>query len=435
MSGSASGAGVGSSRKGRLRRGLLAAVAVTAVTVPAAAAGSLTVTGLDGASGWVEGGFGSGRVAVDAKKDPGFQDGSLRLEAVGEEDWAYAYKPADVPLSQVTQLSYRTYRDGRSNAPAQLTSSFQLQLDCDGRSDVGSPEGTPLGFFPFLNPQQGQVQSERWQQWDASAGAWYSPAFLGPAGAVSSTPSADAVGGEGDYRSLGDVRAACPDGKVIGFGVAHGANSAGLISYADDVVFNGESVNFALAGAQAPTPVTFTDVPKTHPFHANITWLAEAGITLGVGDGRFDTRSPVQRQHMAAFLYRLSGEQDYVPPRTPTFRDMPATRSLYPAVEWLAQTGITKGVGDGVFGAALPVQRQQMAAFLFRMSGDTTYKAPATPQFSDVPKTHPFYREISWLASKEITLGVGGGRFDTHSPVQRQHMAAFLHRYASVVGR
>lgn len=433
MSGGTSGTEARSTRGGRLRRGLLVAVAATAVAVPAAASGSMTVTDLSGTAGWIKGGFGGGAVAVDAKKDPGFQDGSLRLEAVGAEDWAYAFKPADVPLAQVTQLSYRTYRDASSEAPAALTSSFQLQLDCDGRSDVGSPEGTPVGFFPFLNPQQGEVHSERWQQWDPLAGVWYSPAFLGPDGAVSSAAATGAIGGEGDYRSLQEIRTACPQGVVIGFGIAHGANSAGLVSYADDVVFNGQTVNFALSGVQAPQTPTFTDVPRTHPFHADITWLAETGITLGVGGGRFDTVSPVQRQHMAGFLHRLSGEQSYVPPTRPTFSDVPATRSLYPAVEWLAQSGITKGVGDGVFGASMPVQRQQMAAFLFRMSGETAYTPPARARFTDVPTTHPFYREISWLAHQEITLGVGGGRFDTRSPVQRQHMAAFLHRYASAV--
>ena len=433
MSSNASGTEARSTRRGRLRRGLLAAAAVTAVAVPAAASGSLTVTGLDGAGGWIKGGVGGGQVAVDAKKDPGFQDGSLRFEAVGSSDWAYAFKPSDVPLAEVTQLSYRTYRDARSEAPAALTSSFQLQLDCDGRADVGSPEGTPLGFFPFLNTDQGAVQSERWQKWDAAAGVWYSPAFLGPRGAVSATSTTGAVGGEGDYRSLADIRGACPDGRVIGFGVAHGANSAGLVSYADDVVFNGEAVNFALPGAQAPQPPTFTDVPKDHRYHADITWLAETGITLGVGGGRFDTVSPVQRQQMAGFLHRLSGETSYTPPTNPTFSDVPATRSLYPAVEWLAQSGITKGVGKDLFGATMPVQRQQMAAFLFRMSGDTTYNPPLRSRFSDVPTDHPFYREISWLAHQEITLGVGDGRFDTRSPVQRQHMAAFLHRYASAV--
>ena len=438
MSGSVAGTEAGGRTRRRLRRALVAAAAVTAVAVPAVAAGSYTVTALDGGSGWVHGRFGGGAVSVDAKQDPGFQDGSLRLEAVSQDDWAYAYKPSSLPLSQVTQLSYRTYRDSSSSAPEQLTASFQLQLDCDGRSDVGGAEGTPVGFFPFLNPQQGAVQPDRWQQWDAAAGVWYSPAHLGPNGAVSSAASPGSVGGEGDYRSLTDLRQACPSGLVVGFGVAHGANSAGLVSYADDVVFNGQAVNFATPRPSVPAPPaapTFTDVPPTHPFHTDVTWLAESGVTLGVGGGRFDTTSPVQRQQMAAFLHRLSRETGYVPPTKPTFADVPASRSLYSGVEWLAQSGVTRGIGNGLFGAALPVQRQQMAAFLFRMSGDDTYAAPARARFSDVPTNHPFYREISWLADKEVTLGVGGGRFDTTSPVQRQHMAAFLHRYVSAVSR
>ena len=173
----------------------------------------------------------------------------------------------------------------------------------------------------------------------------------------------------------------------------------------------------------------FTDVPGDHLFAVDITWLTNEGITKGVGDGtRFDPRGLVERQQMAGFLHRLSGET-YRAPATPTFSDVPSSRGLYASVEWLVAEGITNGVGDGRFDPLASVQRQHMAAFLFRMSGDTRYTPPARSPFSDVPTSHPFYREVSWLAEHDVTKGVGGGRFDTESPVQRQHMAAFLHRF------
>ena len=178
----------------------------------------------------------------------------------------------------------------------------------------------------------------------------------------------------------------------------------------------------------------FTDVSATHPFAVEIAWLASRRITSGVGDGsQFDAGGHVERQQMAGFLHRLSGES-YSPPRTPTFTDMPSSRGLFASVEWLVAEGITKGVGSGRFDPLGSIQRQHMAAFLFRMSGDTGYKPPATSAFSDVPTSHPFYREISWLAQRDISRGVGGGRFDTESPVERQHMAAFLHRFDRAVG-
>ena len=175
----------------------------------------------------------------------------------------------------------------------------------------------------------------------------------------------------------------------------------------------------------------FADVPGDHPFAADIAWLTDRGITKGVGDGTvFAPRSLVERQQMAGFLHRLSGES-YTAPKSATFADVGPERSLYASVEWLVDAGITKGVGGNLFDPLGSVQRQHMAAFLFRMSGDTRYTPPARSSFSDVPTSHRFYREISWLAEHGVTKGIGGGRFGTESPVERQHMAAFLHRFSA----
>jgi hypothetical protein len=50
---------------------------------------------------------------------------------------------------------------------------------------------------------------------------------------------------------------------------------------------------------------TFTDVPDTNPFHDEIDWLTQKGITTGFGDGTYRPGNPVTRQAMAAFLNRL----------------------------------------------------------------------------------------------------------------------------------
>ncbi len=53
----------------------------------------------------------------------------------------------------------------------------------------------------------------------------------------------------------------------------------------------------------------FTDVPDTNVFHDDITWLADAGVTLGCNpptNDRFCPTNTVTRQTMAAFLKRLS---------------------------------------------------------------------------------------------------------------------------------
>jgi hypothetical protein len=51
----------------------------------------------------------------------------------------------------------------------------------------------------------------------------------------------------------------------------------------------------------------FPDVPDSHPFHAEIGLMAEAGITAGFGDGGYHPSEAVTRQAMAAFLGRGLG--------------------------------------------------------------------------------------------------------------------------------
>ena len=48
----------------------------------------------------------------------------------------------------------------------------------------------------------------------------------------------------------------------------------------------------------------FSDVPNDHPFHAEIDWLAQKGITLGFNDGTYRPGEPVTRMAMAAFMQR-----------------------------------------------------------------------------------------------------------------------------------
>ncbi len=66
----------------------------------------------------------------------------------------------------------------------------------------------------------------------------------------------------------------------------------------------------------APTAVwaadRFTDVPDTNVFHSDITWLADAGVTLGCNPPDNTLYCPsdnVTREQMAAFMRRLAENQ------------------------------------------------------------------------------------------------------------------------------
>ena len=94
----------------------------------------------------------------------------------------------------------------------------------------------------------------------------------------------------------------------------------------------------------------------------------------------------------------------------------------------MAAEGITTGFPDGSFKPGVVVTRQATAAFLYRTVGEPAVPSGA-PTFTDVPSSHPFFEEISWLAVVEVTTGYLDGSFKPGADVTRQATAAFLQRF------
>jgi len=74
---------------------------------------------------------------------------------------------------------------------------------------------------------------------------------------------------------------------------------------------------------------------------------------------------------MAAFLYRMAGSPDHTPPADSPFKDVATTQQFYKEMAWLADRGISTGWthSDGTrsYRALQPINRDAMAAFLYRM--------------------------------------------------------------------
>ena len=114
----------------------------------------------------------------------------------------------------------------------------------------------------------------------------------------------------------------------------------------------------------------FTDLTPLSPFYKEITWLASTGITTGYpqpnGSALYEPLNPVARDAMAAFMYRLAGSPTYTPPAVSPFTDTRPTTQFYKEICWLASTGITTGYPDGTYRPLDPVDRDAMAAFMYR---------------------------------------------------------------------
>jgi DNA-binding beta-propeller fold protein YncE len=176
----------------------------------------------------------------------------------------------------------------------------------------------------------------------------------------------------------------------------------------------------------------FSDVTGSHLFCRDIDWLVRGGITAGFSDGTYRPTAAVTRQSMAAFLYRFAGEPSFTPPPKGTFPDVGKKHDFFLEIEWMNAEGIGGGFPDGKFRPAQPVTRQSMAAFLYRFAGEPAFTPPGSASFTDVPRSHPFFLEVEWLASTGITSGFADGRFAPGASVTRASMAAFLRRFDRV---
>lgn len=178
----------------------------------------------------------------------------------------------------------------------------------------------------------------------------------------------------------------------------------------------------------------FTDVTIATQFAQAMGWMADQGITTGYGDGSYRPLANVNRDAMAAFLYRLAGKPAVNRATCPTFTDVPASYQFATEICWAAEVGITQGYGDRTFRPTSPVSREATAAFLYRywtkVAGNEAFPRPAVAPFKDVPLSNPFVTEIHWLQARSITQGYGDGTFRPLGSVHRDAAAIFIQRLA-----
>ena len=197
--------------------------------------------------------------------------------------------------------------------------------------------------------------------------------------------------------------------------VWNASTSPDVIGYSIDVDSPSSGYSNAFVDAEDELTYTATDLEPGSPVRFTVTAIAATEE-----DGEFVSPS---RSVIGNSLGDVSEQS--------TFFDTVGNTFEY-EIAWLATNGITTGYPDGTFRPSAPVLREQMAAFLFRLSGDSEYEAPSESPFTDVPTTATFYREISWLAERGISTGYANGdgtrSFGPSQPVLREQMAAFTYR-------
>ena len=185
----------------------------------------------------------------------------------------------------------------------------------------------------------------------------------------------------------------------------------------------------------------FPDIPFEYWAENYISAIYNTGVTTGCAqdipdtpedERRYCSEDPITREQMAVFITRTL---DQVPPdgycgSTPPFSDVAADRWSCKYIKKLVELGITAGIGQGLFGPADTVTREQMAVFMTRALNEVPavgYCGTEGP-FTDVPYSLWSCKYVKRLVELGITSGIGEGLYGPGNPVTRAQMAVFLAR-------
>ena len=175
-------------------------------------------------------------------------------------------------------------------------------------------------------------------------------------------------------------------------------------------------------------PGGFGDVAGDAYYSEPVATLAAMGVFAGTEcDGGFCPHEPIDRKTMAVWTVRVVTGQDPPAVSLARFDDVDAGSLYAPFVERMAQLRITLGCGDGIgFCPDDAVTRAQMAVFLSR-----AFSLPDGPDpgFADVAADAWYATEVAALAESGITRGCGDGTvFCPGQDTTRAQMATFLWR-------
>lgn len=180
-------------------------------------------------------------------------------------------------------------------------------------------------------------------------------------------------------------------------------------------------VNAAFA-KEAETSL-FSDVPTNAYYCEAVKWAQEKSITGGIGNGLFGPNQPCTRAQIVAFLWRAAGSPE--PKSMSSFADVSASSYYAKAVAWAVENGITTGTGNGKFSPDATCTRAQSVTFLYRVLGKL---AGSKVTFSDVPADSYYADAVAWAVENGVTKGIGNGLFGPGNSCTRAQIVTLLYR-------
>lgn len=133
---------------------------------------------------------------------------------------------------------------------------------------------------------------------------------------------------------------------------------------------------------------SFSDVPLNQWYEPYVSYAEQAGLVGGYGDGTFRPNQPITRAEACVMIARTF---DGIPEEAPDagFTDVDSKSSAAASINYLAESGIISGYGDGTFRPAAPIKRSE-AVTMIAQSRSFTPDDGAKQQLKTTYSKSPF---------------------------------------------
>lgn len=178
--------------------------------------------------------------------------------------------------------------------------------------------------------------------------------------------------------------------------------------------------------------LTFPDIIDVEWAWESISYLTQHNILNGVSDGEFKPKANITREQFAKIITLAFDKYDSS--LSANYNDAAENAWYSPYVASAAACGYMNGIGDGNFGIASPITREDICVAIYRAAKDNGINFTKTKtDFTDFENVSDYAKEaVSMLAGEGIINGMGDGNFAPKQKATRAQAAKLV--YAVIGG-
>lgn len=189
------------------------------------------------------------------------------------------------------------------------------------------------------------------------------------------------------------------------------------------------TTHFSIFAVMESRAAAFGDIDISAWYMLGVEYILDSGLMSGYGNGLFAPNDNLSRAMLTQILYNKEGNPSMS--SGGTFADISDNDWYSNAVIWAAEKGIVGGYGDGLFGPNDNITREQFAAILWRYAGSPA-AADQELHFIDADMASGYALEaLRWATENGILNGYGDGRPNPGGLATRAQAAQILKQYLS----